>query len=940
MRKLLLATSLLALVAQGAAAQQAAPPPAALDMAPPTEARITPPAAIVGGEVGSDYFLANYTDTVAWLQMVDQESDRMMLVSLGKTAEGREHYMAVISAPENLHNVDHYRDIARQLALAEGLTDDQARALAKEGKAMVWMDAGLHATEVVNAQAHIQIIHEMVTQNDPETLRLLNDDIMLFVFANPDGLELVADWYMGPQDPKKRNTNTIPVLYQKYIGHDNNRDSFASTQPETTNLNRADFITWFPQIVYNQHQTGPAGTVVFVPPFRDPFNYNVDPLVITQGDVLGYQMHSRLIAEGKPGSAMRGTTLYSTWFNGNIRTIGYFHNVIGILTEIIGNPTPQKIPLVPEHQLPREDLPAPIAPQPWHFQQSLDYVKTMDRAILDWASRYRETILYNRYKMGRNQIEAGSNDSWVISPKRIDAVEAAAEPIESSRGADIYDSALYDTVLHDPSMRAPRGYIIDPEAQHDLPATIAFLNSLIKTGIEVEQATEPFTVAGKQYPTGSYVIRTAHAYRPHILDMFEPQDYPHDFEYEGGPPIRPYDVAGYTLAFQMGVAFDRILDGFTAPVQPTSGLLSPPPGRIIGSGSAGYVVSHASNNSFTLTNRLLKAGAQLYWLEAPITIGGENFGSGALWIPAGAAAQQVIEASLGELGIDAYAVASAPTGERMEVEPQRIGLVDVYGGSMPSGWTRWLFEKFEFPYTLVFPQELDAGNLEDKYDVLVFQSDVVPDPDAGNGYRRQPSVEDTPEQYRAMLGAITPDKTYPQIETFANQGGTVITIGDSTRLAKALGVPVSDPLTEPGPNGELQPLPAEKYFIPGSVLASKVDNSVPLGYGITEATDVFFNRSPVFKLADGAAGVRAVSWFDSAEPLRSGWAWGQNYLEDTVAVVDADVGRGKVFLLGPEVTNRAQPWPTFKYLFNGIFYGPAASRTAALEGAASRRVDD
>jgi len=938
MRNYLVATSVLALLAQGASAQTTATPAAVVAAAPATNAQITSPNSMVGGEVGSDYFLANYTDTVAWLKKAEQESDRMMLVNIGKTAEGRDQYMAVISSPENIRNVDHYREIAKKLALAEGLSDDEARALAREGKAMVWMDAGLHATEVVNVQAHIQIIHEMLTQNDPETLRLLNDDIMLFLFANPDGLELVANWYMAPEDPLKRNTSTIPVLYQKYIGHDNNRDSFASTQPETTNLNRVDFMTWFPQIVYNQHQTGPAGTVVFVPPFRDPFNYNVDPLVMNQTDILGYQMHSRLIAEDKPGSAMRSTTLYSTWFNGNIRTIGYFHNVVGILTEIIGNPTPQEIPLVAEHQLPRGDLASPIAPQTWHFQQSLDYVKTMDRAILDWASKYRETILYNRYKMGRNQIEAGSQDSWVISPKRIEALEQAAEPVSRQRGAEIYDSALYDTVLHDPSQRAARGYIINPETQHDLPATIAFLNSLIKTGIEVERATAPFTVEGEEYPVGTYVIKTAHAYRPHILDMFEPQDYPHDFEYEGGPPIRPYDVAGYTLAFQMGVDFDRVLEGFSAPVEPTSGLLSPPPGEVLGSGSAGYVVSHASNNSFTLTNRLLKAGAEVYWMTAPLSVGGEDLGPGALWIPASAAAQGVIDAGVAELGIDAHAMPSAPTGDRMAVEPQRIGLVDVYGGSMPSGWTRWLFENFEFPYTRVYPQELDQGNLGEKYDVLIFQSDVVPDPEAA--YRReQPAAEDTPAEYRGMLGTITAQQTYPQIADFAQRGGTIITIGDSTRLAEALGVPVSDPLTEPGPNGTPEPLPGEKYYIPGSVLATKVDTRDPLAYGLPESVDVFFNRSPVFKIADGANNARAVSWFDSAQPLRSGWAWGQQYLEGTAAVVDAQVGRGKVFLMGPEVTNRGQPWPTFKYLFNGIFYGPAAAQTADAGTASPRRSD-
>ena len=308
---------------------------------------ITDPATVLKVKPGSDYFLANYKQVTDWLQRVATESDRMKLVSIGKTAEGREQYMAIVSSPENIRNLDKYRSISQQLALAKGLTDAQAKTLADQGKAVVLIDAGLHATEVVNAQSHIQLIHEMLTRTDAETTRILNDTVALYVFANPDGLELVANWYMRPTDKTKRDSSSIPVLYQKYIGHDNNRDSFASNQPETTNMNRLAYREWFPQILYNQHQTGPVGTVVFIPPFRDPYNFNNEPLVIAGTDAVGTAMHERLLAQGKAGSVSRSGAPYSTWFNGGIRTIGYFHNQIGILTEIIGIPTPMEIPLVP-----------------------------------------------------------------------------------------------------------------------------------------------------------------------------------------------------------------------------------------------------------------------------------------------------------------------------------------------------------------------------------------------------------------------------------------------------------------------------------------------------------------------------------------------------------------------------------------------------------------
>jgi hypothetical protein len=920
MRRAWSATAIALVIATGAYAlpAQAAPAPATSD-------RIPTPDAVFGTKAGSDYFLANYSTITTWLKAAAGESSRMKLVSIGKTAEGREQYMAVVSSPENLAKLDHYKDISKKLALAKGLTDEQAHALAREGKPIVWIDAGLHATEVVNGQTHPQIIYEMLTGNDPETLRLLGDEIVLFPFANPDGLELVADWYMRPADKLKRRTETIPVLYQKYVGHDDNRDSYASHMPETTNINRASYREWFPQIIYNEHQTGPVGTVVFIPPFRDYPNFNYEPLVINQTDALAYQMHGRLIAEGKPGSTMRSGAPYSTWFNGGVRTVGYFHNALGILTEIIGSPTPMNIPLVPEQQLAREDLIAPVAPQPWHFQQSIDYVKTMDRAVMDWASRNAETLQYNRYVMGRNQIRKGSEDSWIVTPKRIAALEEAAKnmpkPADNGqfRGANVVDSKLYDTVLHDPAARAPRAFLIPADGQADMPTTIRFLNSLIKLGVEVQRADKPFTFAGKTYPAGSFVVRADQAFRPHVLDMFEPQDHPQDFAYPGGPPTKPYDVTGYNLSYQMNVKFTRVLDAFPQqfPVVPDE--LAPPPGHVVGTGGDGFIVSHATNNSFTLTNRLLKAKQPVYWLKTPVTVAGQALAPGALWIPASAEARRIVEASVGPLGIDAYA-APKPSAEAIAIKPVRIGLVDVYGGSMASGWTRWIFEQFEFPYTKVFPQELDKGGLDKKYDVIVFQSDVL---GREGSIRRQPAATDIPAEYRPMLGGITKEKTYPQIAAFAKAGGTVVTVGNAGSLGEALGLPVTNPLTKTDKDGKRVPLSSSDFYIPGSILSAKFDVSDPLAYGMPETADVFYYNSPVFTVT--GADAKKVAWFDSDTPLRSGWAWGQKALKGTTAIVDASLGKGHVFLIGPEVTSRAQPFSTFKLLFNGIYYGPATA---------------
>jgi hypothetical protein len=899
-----------------------------------TASKITSPKEALGFAIGDDYHLASYTQLEGYWKRLAAESDRMRLADIGPTAEGRRQYMAIISSPANLRNLDRYKRIARRLALAEDLDEEQARALAREGRAVVWIDGGLHAPETVGSQQLIEMVYQMVSRNDEETLRFLDDVILLCVAANPDGLELVADWYMREPEPRRRSLADLPRLYQKYIGHDNNRDFYMSNMPETTNMNRQLFLEWFPQIMYNHHQSGPPGTVIFMPPFRDPFNYHFDPLVPLGIELVGTAMHSRLVAEGKGGSVMRTGANYSTWWNGGLRTITYFHNMIGLLTEIIGSPTPIEIPLVADKQLPTGDWPLPVAPQTWHFRQSIDYSISNNRAILDVASRYRETFLFNIYRMGRNSIEKGSRDHWTVTPKRIAELQAAAErqsapgrapgtegTQERLSASRPLPSSLYATVLQDAAKRDPRGFIL-PSTQPDFPTATAFINALLKTGITVHRAAAAFRAAGKTYPAGSYVVKTAQAFRPHVMDMFEPQDHPNDFRYPGGPPNPPYDVAGWTLARQMGVEFDRVLDAFEGPFVKVEGLQAPPPAAVEGPANpAGYLVSHRVNNSFILVNRLLKAGAPVYWLK-------DRGEPGRIWIPSGAGVRPALERAAKELGVAAEGRSAAPSGDAWRLKPVRIGLADVYGGSMSSGWTRWLLEQYEFPFEVVYPQLVDAGGLNARFEVLVFTDGVARlggAPPAGAAAQREPDPARIPEPYRAWLGRYSQDKSLPRLREFVEAGGTLVAIGSSTSMAALLGLPVRNHLVEKGPDGRDRQLPREKYYIPGSLLRTEVDNQHPLAYGMPRTVEVVFNNSPVFRLDPDAAQRRtaAVLWFAGPEPLTSGWAWGQQYLDGGAAVVEAAVGRGRVVLLGPEVAFRAQPHATFKLLFNSLHYGGA-----------------
>jgi hypothetical protein len=872
--------------------------------------RITTPYEALGANFGDDYFLANYRQISDYWRTLERESPRIELHVIGKTTEGRDQLMAIVTSLENHRRLEHYRTIAMRLAKAEGLTDDEARALAKEGKAVVWIDGGLHATETLGAQQLAEMVYQMASRNDEETLRFLHDVIVLFVHANPDGNDLVADWYMRDSVPTQRTLAGLPRLYQKYIGHDNNREFFTSTQRETENINRVLYHEWFPQLLYNHHQSGPAGTVVYSPPFRDPYNYNLDPLMILGIQSLGTAMHTRLAVEGKPGATMRSGARYDGWWNGGIRNTATFHNTIAVLTEMVGSPTPMRIPLVKERQIPAGDLAMPIAPQAWHFRQSVEYSITLNRAVIDHASRLRESLLYNIYRMGKNSIARGSRDTWTANPRR------DAEVAMRVKGAD----SLIWAAQHAPEFRDPRGYII-PAAQPDFPTAVKFVNALRETGITVQRATADFTVGGTRYPAGSFVVPAAQAFRPHVIDMFEPQAHPDVFAYPGAPPTPPYDNAGWTWAYQMGIEFDRVLDPFSGPFEPiTEWNIAPAPGTVTGAREArGFIASPRANDAFAALNRLLAAGVQVTRLTDSTAIGGRQFGRGAFYVQAGRTTAALLD-SLTSLGIDFEGTRAAAPANARPMRPVRVGLWDSYGGSMPSGWTRWILEQFEFPYSRVFAPELDAGNLNAQYDVLVFVEGAIPGaPGSERGRRRDGETTEPPslpEEYRGQFGRVTIERTIPRLREFITNGGTIVAIGSSAEnLATHLQLPVENHLVEGG-----EPLPRTKFYVPGSVLSVRVDDSHPVAYGMPERADVFFDDSPVFRLNEGAdsQGVTVIAWYDSKTPLRSGWAWGQAYLDGGAAVVEAPLGKGRVVLFGPEILQRAQPHGTFKFLFNAI----------------------
>lgn len=890
-----------------------------------TAQNIPTPKEHFGFDIGDNYQLATFMQTEAYFKKLAQASDRARYTVIGKTEEGRDQFMMIVSSPENLKKLEEYKQVSQKMANA-AISIEEAKQFAKTGKAVVWIDGGLHANEVVGIHQLVETAYQLLSRNDDETKRILDDVIILMTHANPDGQELVSNWYMREAKPEKRTGANIPRLYEKYAGHDNNRDFYMLNLKESQNIARQLFVEWLPQIMYNHHQSGPAGSVLAGPPYRDPFNYVFDPLIITGLDAVGAAMQNRLNAEGKTGFTSKAGSVFSTWYNGGLRTTTYFHNMIGLLTEIIGSPNPSEVPLVPSRLIPNAATPNPVVPQKWLFRQSIDYSVSLNYAVLNYASRNKDELLMNIYRMGRNAIDKGSTDTWSLSPSKIAAIDKlyqdslkrvkpTGEPARA--GTANVPVKFYDSVMKNNAFKDPRGYII-PSDQPDLATAVEFLNALIRTGIVVEKATTDFTVAGKKYPANSYIIRTNQAFRPHVLDMFEPQDHPNDFQYPGGPPVAPYDAAGWTLAYQMGVKFDRIMDGFGGAFEKNpTGQLIKLPGTVVKNAAAGYVLDARANQSYKAVNNLLNAGVDVYRVTST-----SNY-SGSFYVASNTKARSAIDKIVTETNAQFIAVNQKPLSIS-KIKKARIALWDMYGGSMPSGWVRLILEKFNYAFDVIYPKDIDTGNLGSKYDVIVFVDEGIPAISARaaqNNSRAPTALDSLPDELKKMTGKITAERSIPQLKIFLEQGGNIVTIGSNTQLAFHLKLPVTDAMVEIV-NGEEKALGRDKFYTPGSILRMQVDNSQVAASGLDKETDIYFDNNPVFKLKPDAVSsgiIKPLAWFGTDRILRSGWSWGETYLKNGITAFEASVGKGKLYAFTPEITFRAQSWGTFKLLFNQLY---------------------
>ncbi len=831
--------------------------------APAAAVKVPSPEDVFGFQVGADYKLASHEQLVDYFTKLDAASDRIVVENIGKSSEGRPMIMAIISSEANIKNRARYQDIARRLAITRGVDEAQARALAKEGKAIVWIDGGLHATEVAGAQHTPELAWWLVTSDSDEAKRVRENTILLLMPSmNPDGLDLVRDWYYKNLGTPFETTSP-PDIYHHYVGHDNNRDWTMFTQVETQAVARQLYKEWLPQIVYNHHQSGPFPSRIWGPPMKDPVNPNLDPLIVSTINQIGEAMRKRFDEEEKPGYSSH--MLYDIWWNGSMRGGPDFHNMAGFLTETslyrLATPhcyAPEEIPETfgERHKnlparIPSVNYTRPWLGGCWPLRKPVEYMITASRATLDLAAKMKEDYLYNIWRMGTRQIARG----------------------ERAEGG-------------------PFAYVIDPAAQHDQTRMVEFLRAFRIANIEVRQAEAPFTAGGKSYPAGTYVLGPQ-AFRPYVVDLIDEKKFPERRLYPGGPPDPPYDMTGYELSYQMGVTIDRVKEPFALPAKMVDAIPAPA-GGVSGTATTAFTLSPSPNWGVKAVNRLLKAGAKVSWAPDN-TIIVQNV------------ARDVVARTGVELGVWFAGVDAVPAGSKA-IRAPRIGLYRSHRANMDEGWTRWMIEQYEFPYQTLKNADI-RGDLS-QFDVLLFADEA-----------------ETTILNGAAVGTMPPDfvggigiEGAANVRRFVERGGWLVAWDRAADFAiLTLDLPLRNTVKDTR-NDEFF-IPGSLLRIttkPANPLAAGMEASAVAMFADSQAFQI------VAPAAEGkmraARDVDVFAEYPRQNFLVSGWELGgSRYLAGRVAAARVAVGKGQAVIMGFRPHWRGQPHNTFKMLFNPLF---------------------
>jgi hypothetical protein len=842
----------------------------------------TPPEDFLGHKVGADRKLADYNQIQAYFKKLDQESERVKVINIGETTLKKQMIMAVITSKENMGKLDIYREIVRKLRDSRITPPEEAKKLAQEGKAMVLITCSQHATEIAAAQMTMELAYKLATGKTPyDTEKVLNDVIVLIVpTSNPDGHQMVTDWYRKYVGTKFEG-GRMPWLYHHYAGHDNNRDWFMFNLPETKAVTKVLYHDWLPQIHIDEHQMGSTGARLFIPPFMNPPIPNVQPLLWRGVNLCGANMAYDLQKNGYKG-VVNGRS-YTAWWIGACNDTSWLHNVVGLLSEMasvrVASPIHIEPTEVPQsYYEKRLEFPDPWRGGWWRLRDLVDYELVLSLSLIKTAHLHKEDFLYNFYRMYKTSIEKREEGE-------------------------------------------PFAFVI-PSKQRDYPTTLRMLDILMFGGVEVQQAKQEFIADGKVYPVGSFVVKMSQPYKPYAQALLERQQYPDVRQYPGGPPVPPYDNAGWTLPLQMGVKCDRIEHAFE--VQ-SERLEKAPYGSLSAastSSSAFVVLDCRMNASYSIAFSLLKNKVEMFRSKEKIKR--ENFTAapGSFIVKNTAAVQKLLPDLLKKWHGKTYGLDSISDIPSSPLKNSRIALYQSWRSNMDEGWTRYVFDDLGVPYTTLHNKDFkptkkgkkeEKVDLKAKYDVIVFASesaDIIKSGTSGTASRRGRYSAPMPPEYEGGIGKEGVDA----LKNFVEKGGILVTLNGACDLAfKEFQPPASN---------SLEGVSRTRFFCPTSLLKIHVDNTTPIGYGMPKEAAAMFSRSLAIRTRTPSVewDRKVVASYPDKDILLSGWLLGENTIARRAAVVDTKYKKGHIILIGFRSQFRAQSHGTYKFLLNSLLY--------------------
>jgi len=802
---------------------------------------VTSPSDHLGRPLADDFELADWNEVSSYFDRLGAESPHVNIERVGTTTEGRDFLLAVLSSEDNLANLEQIQAHARTLADPRGATLEGKRRAMEEGKLVLFISCAMHATETAAPQMAMELAYRLATSEEEPWRRAREEMVVLLAPSlNPDGQDHVVSWYRETVGTPFEASGLLK-LYQYYAGHDNNRDWFMLTQAETRVVTDLLYSTWFPQVYWDVHQQGSSRERMFVPPFRDPLNPNLDAGVIAGIDALGSRALFDLTRAGLRGVST-GVS-YDMWWNGGNRNVPVRHNIVGLLTEAAS------VRIASPVFLPRSELSAPRGlgqyapsnrfPDPWpggwwRLRDIVDYELAFAESLFGSLSRERRLWLRNGLEASERAIAEGTRE-------------------------------------------APRAWLI-PSDNRDVGAVRRLVQVLLWSGVEIHVASDTLDADGRSWPAGTIVIQRAQPYGSHVKDLFEVQRYP-----EGEPP---YDVAGWTLPFLLGVQRVEVNQPIEATLE-----------RILDAGQAvaafegdaravdGTLSSWDSDDWKQLVSELA-SGARLRFAESGAAAG--------LFIPEP-------EGSKDEPATEGPVLDSLP----------RIGIYSPWSGSMDEGWLRWVFDTWGAPYVTVRNEMLRAGSLDAFLDVLVVPSVSPRQLDRGRSEGSVPSE---------FTGGLDPEGAIA-VEEFVRDGGRLITLGRSSTWAIDLfRLPLVD-VTRDDEAGE--------FSCPGSVLRT-IPETERLTVGLPASVPVFFSRSPAWREmtdderqaerigqpADGQT--RVLLRYAPTRVLLSGWIQDPEVINGRAAWIRARHGAGEIDLFAFRPQYRGWSQASFSLLYRAL----------------------